>query len=113
MTTRNTRDLVDDVLRNKLRVLADGEEATTGDYQTVSNKYADIYAELAEDGVAYWAENEIPVAVFDRLSEYLGSRIGSAFGYEASPPQRQWLLLQLKKHTARQHSKQPTPVEYF
>ena len=113
MTVRSKRDLIYDVLISHFRIIEPGEDASADDYNFAEQKYTDLLAEFAEFGVSYFPANEIPPAVFERLSEVIASRCGSAYGIAYTLEMREYLLTQLKKHTARQKSDLPVPGLYF
>lgn len=113
MATKTIRHLVEDVLLSKLRVLAAGEASTQEDYNLVSEKYSDVYSELADEGVAYWPEDEIPATVFDRLSSYVAHRTSVAFGLPRDIQSEVYHLRQLRKHNSRSASGLPVPGIYF
>lgn len=102
-----------DVLINKLTEYSSTETPEAQDARDVKDKYSDIYAELVDDGIAYWPEEEIPVVVFDRVSSLVANRIAPAFGRPHDEVFDQRMISKLKKHTAKTSSNLPVPTEYF
>jgi hypothetical protein len=78
-------DLVTAALR-ALRILrADENQPSPEDYALVSDAYTGVYAELANVGVAYWPEDEIPVLVVRPLAKLLAADVASEFGKAFDP----------------------------
>lgn len=113
MQTRTTADLVKDVLIGKLSEVGATETPEAQDAKAVQDKYSDVYAELVDEGIAYWDDGEIPVVVFDRVSSIVANRVAPAFGRPYDEGYDRLMISKLKKHVAKSASKLPIPAEYF
>jgi len=113
MITRTTTELMTDVLIAKLTEVGATETPEAQDAKLVKDKYSDLYAELVDEGIAYWPEEEIPVVVFDRLSSFVANRVAPSFGRPFDEGLDRLNLQKLKKHTAKSASKLPVPADFF
>jgi hypothetical protein len=78
-------DLVTAALR-ELRILrADETAPSPEDYALVSDAYTGVYAELANIGVAYWPEDEIPALVMRPLAKLVAADAAGTYGKVFDP----------------------------
>lgn len=77
--TRSTADLVLRAaeLMNHVRPGADVSDRARS---TITKIYQNDLAELVDKNAAYWSENEIPSAVFERLAMRIAVKSASSFG---------------------------------
>jgi hypothetical protein len=70
-------------LRNRvlghLKVLEAGESATAEDAAAVESAIDDVYAELGELGMSYWAANAIPAACLRPLMRVVAADVAAEF----------------------------------
>lgn len=71
-------ELRDRVLRH-LKVLEAGESATAEDASAVETAIDDVYAELGELGMAYWAANAIPAGCIRPLMRVVAADVAADF----------------------------------
>ena len=111
--TKTIPDLVNYTLRTALGIL-DGTETPSADQvRDVKDVYSVVYSELADKGLAYWDEDNIPSAIFDPLCRFCGSRIAPSFGLPQDVSLEKYAESEMRKHTSKTSSKLPVPGQYF
>jgi len=116
MTTKTKIELAAAVLR-KMGIVDANSSPSSVDTAYVVSEYADLLAELVDDGYAYWPENAIPQAVFQHVVRLLVNETGPAFGVQSTLEDRearkQLLKKPIIKHCRRRHSGLPVRATYF
>jgi hypothetical protein len=79
MASKTTTDLATAVLR-RLRVIDATETADASDASAIKALYADLYAEMKDEGVAVWPETAIPPRYFRALTDYVAGHAAVDFG---------------------------------
>lgn len=111
MATRTSADLCLRVaqLLNQVRPGADLADRSRS---TIATIYANVLAELVDTGAAYWPEDEIPAAVFERLAHLIAVDSASSFGalpiilqatgHNTAAEAREYCIAKLRLHTERE-----------
>lgn len=79
MATRTTADLCLRVAQ-MLNQVRPGSDLSARSREVIATIYSNVLAELVDIGAAYWSEDEIPAAVFERLAKLIAVDCASSFG---------------------------------
>lgn len=107
-------DLVIRVLR-RLHVLEGGETPSAEDDATADDAIADVYAELEENGLAYFELTAIPTAVMPGLIRMVASELAPEFDAETQMTMA-WRAQgerMIRRVVSRQTDHQTIPQIYF
>lgn len=107
-------DLVKRVLR-RLSVLEGGETPEADDDAVVDDTIADIFAELEENGLAYFELSDIPDAVMPGLIRMVASDVAPEFQAESELTVR-WRTVgerMIRRVVSKQGDRQAEPHTYF
>jgi len=63
-----------------MNLLRPGEDLPVSMQSQIEQAYEEQYAELLEDRLAYWPQEEIPLAVFQRVAWLVAIQVAPAFG---------------------------------
>jgi hypothetical protein len=118
--TKTTTELADAVLR-ELGVVDAEETPDSVDRTYVTDRYSEKFAALSAPGleVTYWAEDEIPDAIFLTLRDLIMNEVRGAFGDPVDPNEKEAreasLLRPLRRHISREASGLPAQAQsdYF
>lgn len=108
--TRTPSQLAERVATN-MNLLRPGETLSARYASQIEQAYAEAYAELLDDKLAYWPEAEIPLAVFQRVSWLVCIQVAPAFGAlpvvlaAISQPNAEAARGEIREHLARHVAK--------
>jgi hypothetical protein len=81
MQTRTAADLVTTTLRRQ-HIIAGDEEASGFELDNALKQWAEVHAELVDDGLAEFPADQIPLDIFQALVRYFGDVISPNYGRE-------------------------------
>lgn len=107
-------DLAKRVLR-RLHVLEGGETPSAEDDAAADDAIADVYAELEENGLAYFELSDIPTAVMPGLIRMVASELAPEFGAESqlTMAYRDIGERMIRRVVSKQTDHQVIPQTYF
>lgn len=109
-------ELVTDVLKSKNKLGAD-EPIDTYDQTYLEAAYDNKFAELKDDGLAYWAANDIPLEVFNSIRDLVWNEVRDAYGMPQSEADRHAiediLRKRIRRHVSVKNSGHSVKAEYF
>lgn len=79
MTSRSLSDLTLAVMQD-LVVIDAFDNPSASDHALIRGRYEAILENLKEEGLAYWDEGAIPLAVFQPVTDLVALHCGGAFG---------------------------------
>lgn len=121
-TTRTSADLAVQVAKN-MNFLRPGEELSARTRASIDQQYANTFAELADLEVAYWPLDEIPAAIFMRLSWLISIEVAPSFGVlpivlnalsqQNADAAREAVIGKLRDHVSKNPLFETQPGEFF
>ena len=116
MTTRTQRSLAENVLRS-LALIDATESPSADDNDYIVARYNDILAEMAEDNLAYWPADAIPLVIFEPLTLFVALSVSMAFGIPMNGQNleqgRMILQRRIRRHTQLRTAQMPVLVDDF
>lgn len=118
MTTRTQADLARAVMED-LSLLDAGESPSAADADYITRRYTEIFAEMIDDRLTYWAPDAIPLEAFNAVTGLMCVVCGNAFGKPQSPAGEplndaiEAAKRRVRKFVVKPASGQPAEVGYF
>lgn len=106
-------DLVIRAMRDR-GILGATEVPTALDADYVKGVYLSDLEEMRDNGLTYWPDDDIPLAIERALSHRLSLLIGDAFGFpRASEAELEASLRPLRRHLSKRSSGETVAAAYF
>lgn len=116
MASRTKLELAVNILRH-LAIVDAQETPAAIDTQYVIARYEDCLAELADNDLSYWPSDQIPVVIFEPLTQLVALSCGPAFGIAVSPQDMEnggiMYRRRLRRHGGKKSSGLPAETENF
>lgn len=120
--TRTKADLAVQVAKN-MNLLRPGEELSARSRASIEQQYENTYPELVDREVAYWPPDEIPAAIFTRLSWMISIDVAPSFGMlpvvlkainkADAQEARDYYVRELREHVAKNPIYETPAGEFF
>lgn len=119
MSTKTTTELAVAVLRH-LSVIDASQDETDADAEDIAHiqaLYSDVFEQLNDMELTYWAANEVPKPIFLAVRDLVANEARGTYGepmaVDAKEAAEIIILKRIRRHMQQRSSGLPTKAQYF